>query len=140
MSTVLWANILLDGVVESDESDKYALYKHSKKLDKISKSLNITCFMSVQDFTDVQFNLSGKDLPDEMESTDELMAINGVWINGAEAVAMLEGLIAHILDKKVNFGLLSNDKDVVVSELRESLVYANKAKNLNGKFNFSVVI
>ncbi len=140
MSTVLWANILLDGVVESDESDKYALYKHSKKIDKISKELNVVSFLSVQDLTDMQFNISDQDLPDGMESTDELMAIEGTWITGTEAVKMLEKLIEYISEKKPKFGLLSNDVESIVEELKESLDYAHKAKAQNGNFNFSVVM
>ncbi len=57
MSTVLWANLLLEGKVSSDENDNYALYKHSKKLDKLTRELGVSGFSSVQDFTDIQFNL-----------------------------------------------------------------------------------
>ena len=52
MSTVLWANLLEKGKVVSDESDKYALYKHSKKLEKLTKELKTVSFASVQDTTD----------------------------------------------------------------------------------------
>jgi hypothetical protein len=53
MSTVLWANAFIDGKVNSDKSDKFFLYKHSKKLDKLSKRIGVISFSSVQDFTDV---------------------------------------------------------------------------------------
>lgn len=140
MSTVLWANVLTNGEVISDESDKYAIYKHSKKLDKITKDLNVVGFISVQDLTDMQFNLSNEELPDGMESTDEVMAKNGVWISGADAVEMLEKLISYISTRKTKFGMLSNDHDQVISELKESLEIANKAKIKNGMFNFSVLM
>jgi hypothetical protein len=140
MSSVLWANILVNGKVDSDESDRYALYRHSKKLNKLTKKLKITAFDSLLDYTDVQFNLSDEDLPEGMESTDELMAENGVWVPGAEAVEMLESLILHISTDKVKFGLVNNDADEVLVELEECLVNAEKAKNTNGMFNFSVVM
>lgn len=140
MSTVLWANVLINGKVESDESDKYALYKHSKKLNKITDELKVTGFDSAQDFTDARFNLSDEDLPDGMESTNQLMAEKGVWVSGSEAVQMLESLISHISSNKVKFGLVRNDTEKVLAELKESLESANKAKNENGMFNFSVVM
>ncbi len=74
MSTVLWANALVDGEVETSEYDLYALYKHSKKLDKLSKKLGTISFVSTHDFTDVQFNLSDDELPHGMESTDKATA------------------------------------------------------------------
>ncbi len=140
MSTVLWANMLDNGVVESDEADKYALYKHAEKLDRLTAQLKVTSFMAVQDFTDAQFNISDEDLPDGMESTDELMADKGVWVSGLEAVAMLKALISHISDNKIRFGVLNNDHDEVVRELEESLLIAEKASGRNGKFNYSVVM
>jgi len=139
MSTVLWANALIDGKVKSDESDKYALYKHSKKLDKLTKQVGVISFSSVQDFTDVQFNLNEEDLPDGMNTTDELMALNGVWISGEQSVVMLEGLISEISTRKIKFGLLKDGSQEILRELEESLVTAQEAKNKNGKFNFSVV-
>ncbi|WMS88752.1 hypothetical protein [Pleionea litopenaei] len=140
MSMVLWANILVNGVVESDEADKYALYKHAKKIDELTKILQVASFMSIHDCTDMEFNISEQELPDGMESTDELMAINGLWIDGSDAVDMLERLIDDISNNSIKFGMLSNDKDIIVDELKESLVFAKKAKELDGKFNFSVVM
>ncbi|ODB98721.1 hypothetical protein A3197_14970 [Candidatus Thiodiazotropha endoloripes] len=140
MSTVLWANVLIDGKVDSDESDKYALYKYTKKLDEISKSLNVVGFKAAQDITEMQCNISDDDLPEGMESTDELMAKEGVWISGSEAVEMLEIIISHITEKGVRFGLLGNDHEEVVRELKESLLVAKRAKSENGAFNFSVVM
>lgn len=139
MSTVLWTNILVNGEVISDESDNYALYKHAKKLNKLTRQLQVTRFETAQDFTDVQFNLSDQELPDGMESTDELMAQKGVWISGAAAVEMLESLIAHLTANEVRFGLFSNDYDAVLTELRASLESASKARSANGMFNFAVI-
>lgn len=140
MSTVLWANILENGTVDSDESDKYALYKYSEKLNQLTKQQKVVSFTSVQDFTDMQFNLSNEELPDNMESTDQVMTINGVWITGAKAVEILENLISHISGNKIKFGLLRNDHEAVINELKESLIIATKAKSIKGKFNYSVVM
>ena len=140
MSTVLWANILVDGVVESDEADRYALYRHAKKLDRLTRQLKVTGFVSTHDLTDAQFNLSHDELPAGMQSTDEVMAKSGVWISAADAVQMLEALIAHIGDKKIKFGVFRNDAEAVMAELRESLALAERAGSASGMFNFSVVM
>ncbi len=140
MSIVLWANMLIDGKVESDESDKYALYKHSKKLDKLSKSLGLMSFSSIQDLTDMQFNLGEEELPDGMQSTNELMAAKGVWVSAEQGVEMLEKLIAAISEKKLKFGILTDASQEIINELEESLTMAHKALEQNAKFNFSVVM
>lgn len=140
MSTVLWANTLIDGKVETNESDLFALYKHSKKLDKLSKQLGTISFTSTHDFTDMKFNLSDDELPPGVESTDEVMAGSGVWVPASDAAKMLESLITYISSENIKFGLLKNDVDDVLSELEESLNTANKALARSGLFNFAVVM
>jgi len=140
MSTVLWANMLHEGRVVCDERDKYALYKHSKKLDKLTRKLGVTSFLAAQDLSDAQFNLSNDPLPDGMESTDQVMAQSGTWLAAQDAIEMLERLIGHIRDEQVKFGLFRDDRDDVVRELEESLELARKADAVNGQFNFSVVM
>ncbi len=138
MSTVLWANTLINGHVDSDQTDKPALYKHARKLEKITRQLKLTSFLSAQDFTDAQFNLSAEDLPEGMTSTDELMVERGVWITATDAIDMLENLIRYITENDIRFGLIRNDSAAIISELQQSLDYANKTKH--GMFNFSVVM
>lgn len=140
MSTVLWANLLHDASVTSDEIDKYALYKHSKKLDRLTRKLGVSNFLSAQDFTDLQFNLSNDELPPGMQSTNELMAANGSWLAAQDAVEMLHNLLGHIQENKIKFGFFSDDRDAVIQELEESLAMARKAQALDGMFNFSVIM
>ena len=140
MSTVLWANMLHEGRVVSDDRDKYALYKHSKKLDKLTRKLGVTSFLAAQDLTDAQFNLVDDPLPDGIESTDELMARSGTWLAAQDAIEMFAELIAHIRDNPVKFGLFRDDREDVLRELEESLELARKADAVNGQFNFSVVM
>lgn len=140
MSTVLWANMLHEGRVVCDDRDKYALYKHSKKLDKLTRKLGVASFLGAQDFTDTQFNLSDDPLPDGMESTSELMAQAGTWLAAQDAIEMLEGLISHIRTNQLKFGLFRDDRDDVLHELEESLELARKADAVNGQFNFCVVM
>lgn len=139
MSTVLWANLLDDGKVASDESDKYALYKHSKKLDKLTRKLGVSSFLSAQDLTDLQFNLSHDKLPPGITSTNELMAQTGNWLAAQDALVMLQRLIEHITTSNTRFGLFSDDREQVLRELDESLQVARRADDVNGMFNFSVV-
>lgn len=140
MSTVLWANTLVDGVVTSDESDKLALYKHTKKLDEICRSATGHSFQELCDTTDLEFNLNDDELPEGMASTNEVMAKHGKWLDATEAVMLLRAAIAQIETGKIRFGLLANDHDQVVTELTEALAHAQTAVDKNGKFNFSVVM
>ena len=140
MSTVLWANLLHEARVTSDEIDKFALYKHSKKLDKLTRQLGVRSFLSAQDFTDLQFNLDDDDLPQGIESTEELMAQNGTWMAAQDAVEMLGNLIRHIDERKIKFGFFNDDREDVLQELEQSLVIAERANSVNGMFNFSVVM
>ncbi len=139
MSTVLWSNLLEDGKVCSDESDKLALYKHAEKLDALSAKLGLGSFLDICDTTDARFNSGDIKLPAGMESTDEVMATEGVWISAKDAEKLLTGLLTHIKHQRIRFGLLSNDHDGIVEELAEALNYAKSAKSPEAKFNFSVV-
>ena len=136
MSTVLWSNLLVQGQVKSDESDKPALFKYGEKLDGISRKLGLGSFLDICDTTDLRFNADEVELPNGVESTNEVMATQGAWLDVAQAVRLLEGLLTHLRQNKVRFGLLSNDYESVVSELAESLAYARSAQDSAAKFNF----
>ena len=139
MSTVLWANLLHAGQVSCDEADKPALYRHSKKLDRLSRKLGVASFLSAQDFTDMLVNLSQEELPPGMSSTDELMAQTGSWMAAQDAIVMLAQLARHIEQEQVRFGVFNDDRAEVLRELEASLDVAKKADRVNGQFNFSVV-
>lgn len=140
MSTVLWANVLESGQVTSEEADYAALYKHADKLDKLSKQLGLTPFLSICDTTDLRFNMDELTLPDGMTSTTELMAQQGAWIDTPAAMALLQGLRRHIAEHKVRFGLLSNQHDDVVAELDAALAFAQAGASPARKFNFGIVM
>lgn len=141
MSTVLWSNLLIEGKVESDESDHHALYKHSDKLEQLTRKLGLPSFQSACDTTDLQFNMSDdEELPEGITSTNEVMAQKGQWLPLADGIRMLEGLLANIRKEKVRFGLLSNQHDEVVEELEEVLAFARKGEGRAQKFNFCVVM
>lgn len=141
MSTVLWANHLVDGVVSSDESDKYALHEHIDQLDEICRDAGLVPLSEWCDTTDLAFNMGDEDdLPDGIESTRELMATDGVWTDAGVALDSLEQLLAAIQDKNIAFGDEDNAHGDIVQELEESIAYAQEAAAVNGKFNFSVVM
>lgn len=141
MSTVLWANHLLNnGKVVSDESDKWALYKYAKKLNKFALLAKVEPFYSLLDNTDIQFNMGDDELPDGMKSTNELMVHKGVWTSAKEALVILNGVLAVISSEKPRFGVIKNDYDTVVTELSDSIEYAKKASEVDAKFNFSIVM
>lgn len=138
MSTVLWANTLSDACVRSDESDKPALCRHMDTLDSICLRIGIPSFKGICDSTDLRVNLGHTELPAGLISSNELMAINGAWIDAQEAVQALTSLLAEIQSRNIRFGLLRNDQAAVVAELQESIAFAKRA-DAGAKFNFSVV-
>lgn len=140
MSTVLWANVLDSGQVTCEEADYPALYKHADKLDKLSRQLGLTPFLSACDTTDLRFNMDALTLPDGMTSTVELMAVQGLWIDAAAAIALLQGLHRHITEHQVRFGLLSNQHGEVVAELAAALAFAQAEAGPSRKFNFGIVM
>lgn len=140
MSTVLWANVLTDGLVRSDETDHLALYEHAGKLDTIARSLGLRPFLEICDTTDQRFNIDSVDLPAGMTSTNELMAVQGVWVPVAEALALLQALRDHVVARNVRFGLLSNQRTQVLTELDEVIAFAKAHSSRGEHFNFSVVI
>jgi len=139
MSTVLWANLLVDGRVQSDEEDRRSLFDFTDKLDDLCKSLGVPSFAELCDSTDERFNLDEFELPDGMESTNEYMAIHGTWIDLPDAIRMLETLLRHVQEKSVRFGLLKNQHADVVSDLTEVLAFAKAHTGGAAKFNFSIV-
>jgi hypothetical protein len=140
MSTVLWANCLANGVVTSDEGDKYALYKYLGKLDGLCKSIGVAELSGFCDSTDIECNVGDKELPEGMASTDALMAQQGTWIDASEAIVILQALLDTVRQRKTRFGLLRNDHDAVVAELQESIVFAKAAAAKGAKFNFAIVM
>jgi hypothetical protein len=140
MSTVLWVNLLSDGKVTSDEVDYLALYQHLDKLDALTRTLGLPSFEALCDHTDLRFNNDEFELPPGMSSTNEVMAIDGVWLPIGDAIAMLDALRSHIVDGKIRFGLLSNRHDEVVSELTDVLAFARNSQAPDAKLNFSVVM
>ena len=139
MSTVLWANVLVEGTVVSDEQDRHALYRHADKLDSLSKELALPSFLSACDHTDMRFNLEDMELPEGAQSTSHVMAVSGAWLSRDEADRMLDSLLKRIRDKNTRFGLLSNQQAQVLAELDEVLAFLRSRPDAE-KFNFSVVM
>ncbi len=140
MSTVLWANVLRDGKVTSEEADYYALYKHSKKLEALGKTLKLPSFLALCDTTDLRYNLEDLPLPEGMQSTDEWMAKHGNWLPLSQALAMLQQLREHIASRQIRFGLFSNAQSEVLAELDQAIAFAASHAGSAQQFNFSVVM
>lgn len=143
MSTVLWANYLLDdGTVVADENDKWALFAYAEELDQLAAAAQLPPFSSLLDDTDYEYNMiDDGEWPEEgMASTDEMMAQNGVWLPAHEALAILEGLLTSITTQKPRLGRDENDREAVIAELLESIDYAKKAQALGARFNFAVIM
>ncbi len=136
----MWANYLVDGQVTCAESDLHALCKHADKLDTICRKNDVLPFLETHDSTDMQFNIGDQELPAGMESTDELMAISGTWVDAQAAVEMLETLLKVIREENTRFGVLGNAHDDVVAELEESLEFARTAVASSARFNFALVM
>lgn len=139
MSAVLWANLLVDGKVRSDQSDHLALYRHTKKLDGICKKIGVASFAAACDTTDARVNLGELAMPDGMASTDELMAAQGQWVPVQDALAMLGGLEAYVRENAVRFGVLGDQRDQVLAELAEVMAFVKAEGEAATGFNFAVV-
>lgn len=141
MSTVLWANLLDgQGVVQSEQADYLALYKHTDKLDDLARKNGLPSFEALCDLTDIKLNMEVIELPEGMTSSDELMAAQGVWMPPAEAERLLQGLIDIIRRDNPRFGLLSNQQADVLQDLEEALAFLRARKPGMRGFNFSVVM
>lgn len=140
MSTVLWANVMVDGAVKSDECDHGALYQHAHRLDAITRVLQLTPFLELCDTTDQRYNVQALDLPPGMTSTNEVMAADGTWLPMPEALAMLQAVREHIVARNVRFGLLRNQQAQVLAELDEVIAFARAEGPRAQRFNFSVVM
>ena len=139
MSTVLWANLWIDGIVECESEDRAALYAHAKALDALTRKLGLPSFLALCDTTDVRYNLDEFDLPEGMTSTDQVMARDGAWLPLSDALAMLEGLLARVVEREVRFGWWRNAHGEVVAELRAVIAFARAAEGRAQKFNFGIV-
>ncbi len=139
MSTVFWANVLVDGKVKSLQADHAALYRHARKLDTLARALALPAFESLCDTTDLRYNLEDLALPAGMTSTDELMVEQGAWLPLADALRMLTGLRDHIRAKNLRFGLLANQQAEVLAELDEAIAFAAESPQAS-HFNFSTVM
>ena len=140
MSTVLWANLLHHGTVTCDQSDKWALHRHTRQLDQLAKRAAVAPFSSLLDHTDARFNSGDAELPAGMRSTDDLMARDGVWRSADEALRVLRGLLRIVVTDKPRFGLMRDDHDDVVAELAESIEHAERAAAMGALFNLCVAL
>lgn len=140
MSTVYWCNSLVGETVSSDSEDLYAMYKYTKKLDALCESLGLESLSSLVDNTDLLVNLDQLEMPESMESTDDLMAAQGTWIDAGLAADILEKLRDHVNANDVRFGIVSNARDAVLEELEVCASFARAAAEKGGRFNLSIVM
>jgi hypothetical protein len=139
MSTVLWANVVVQNKVVSDETDHAVLHRHAEKLDAITRSLQMPAFLGICDTTDQRYNLDLIELPEGMASTNELMAQQGVSMQASEALPWLVRLRDHIVNENIRFGLLRNQNGEVVAELSDVVRFIESHGSDAERFNFSVV-
>ncbi len=80
------------------------------------------------------------EMPEKYESTDEMMAEQGIWIEASEALDILEKLLSHIQSNKIRFGLIKNSHDEIVEELQSSIKFAQNSAETGAKLNFAIVM
>jgi hypothetical protein len=110
------------------------------KLDSVCKQLDLREFSSLLDNTDMLVNLEQLDLPAEMQSTDELMAAQGNWVDAKEAFELLTRLLSHLKENKIRFGLLKDARGDIIDELAICLKFVTEAADNGAKFNFAIVM
>jgi len=97
MSTVLWANLLVNGTVRSEEEERRALFVHTDRLDALCTTLGIASFAGLSDSTDARCNLDEFELPEGMASTNDHMALHGVWMALPDAIREVVQELTEVL-------------------------------------------
>lgn len=95
---------------------------------------------SLLDHTDIQFNIGDDEPPKGRQSTNELMARDGMWKTADNALANFNGLLTIIKAEVLRFGAIKNDYDTFVTDLCESTEYAKTVREAGAKFNLSVLM
>jgi hypothetical protein len=67
------------------------------------------------------------------------MAEQGKWFLPHEGVAVLSALQAHLREKPIRFGLLTNDYGEVMADLAECLASVEQADDQGAGFHLCVV-
>jgi len=137
MGMTIWVNYLKDGKVTSDESDKSAMYRHLNKLDGVCGKLHVRKISDFLDTTDLEAAYDGR-ATGAVNGWD-LMVKEGSWFRPHEGVAVLSALIAHLREKPIRFGMLSNDYVNVMADLRECLASVEQADDQGAGFHLCVV-
>ena len=139
MSTALWLYYRAGKTASSNEEDLIALYRHAKQLDRICGRLSLTPLSAFHDLTDAKFNLGDEDLPDGMTSTVELMVDRGSWHSVTEGRTVFFELLEWLKANPTRFGLLGNDYNEVLGELKRCLESLEAQETDSCEFNLCVV-
>lgn len=141
MSTVIWVNYLKAGKVTSDESDKWAIYRFSDKLDLICLRIGIRKLSDFHDTIDAEANLSDEvDIGENVADTYDLMARKGRWFQPEDGLEVVNRLLTELQEKPVRFGLLGDKYPMVAAELEECRKSIQIAKDDGALFHMSVVL
>jgi hypothetical protein len=139
MSTVIWVNYLNDGKVTNDESDKWAIYKFTDKIDKICLRIGERKLSDFHDTTDAEANLQEVD-DGGVVDTYTLMAQKGKWFHPDEGLQVVEKLLNELRERPVRFGLVGDKHSQVIEELEECVQSIKRAKQEGALFHFGVVL
>lgn len=99
----------------SDATEQLALYRHFDKLDALGRRLGLGSLLEICD-------CSGR--PASGTAPGDLMAREASWLALPDALRLLEGLHTHLRERRVRFGLFTDDYARVVSELEAALAIA----------------
>jgi len=96
----------------SDAAEQLALYRHFDKLDALGRRLGLGSLLEICDCNS---------RPAAGTAPGELMAREASWLALPDALRLLEGLHAHLRERRVRFGVFTDDYARVVSELEAAL-------------------
>ncbi|MEM9642103.1 MAG: hypothetical protein AAGA19_11445 [Pseudomonadota bacterium] len=139
MGSVLWANTLHEGVCTCDQNDLPSLLANQKKIDKIMMAVGAMSVSDMCDMTDLQVNADVIEMPDHMDSTDELMIEQGVWVDLKIARDSLVKLRDHLEEQKPRIGLIRDAREDILEELELTLRFIAKQDAVGTRFNFAYV-
>jgi hypothetical protein len=99
----------------SDAAEQLALYRHFDKLDALGRRLGLGSLLVICD-------RSSRPAPGT--TPGDLIAPEASWLALPDALRLLEGLHTHLRERRVRFGLFTDDYARVVSELEAALAIA----------------
>ncbi len=145
MGMVLWVNVKSDDKLHSNQDDLLYLYKFANSLDRFCKKNGLAPFSGLFDYTDMEINIGRKEMPENVDSTDQVMLKSGQWSDFKTTLQHLSTLSEKLTHNPQKFGLISDKYSDILDELNDTLKWLEQFKTDESKgtarfVNFAVIM